>query len=291
MEKTLERNLLKQIEIMKRKLIKENPIEWNELAEVDQESEDAFQRAFLMEPRFNDQEINIVVVNPLLESNKTFSKNFTPPPKPPVSSVNNAVFREKVENGNGKEDIVILEEKLVKNNPVSKVKHSTTRSVAMGKIAKQMESPKSPVKINSSKRVSSLKTAASSVSTAAKKIVEKRNLPKIIEECIVIDPVKIVKSDVGNNVPNSFEKLIADLQITIDDTDLTPKILPNSSENPIPLPEDFRRFASTVAKLPGGPWAEIPVGPDRFRLWVDDGKWALRLDQRNGRIRHAKKTL
>lgn len=68
------------MEIENRKIIRENPIFWNELAEVDQESEDAFQRAFLKEPRFDDRNvIDIKILNPVIPKKRDLPK-FSPLP-------------------------------------------------------------------------------------------------------------------------------------------------------------------------------------------------------------------
>lgn len=67
-----------------------------------------------------------------------------------------------------------------------------------------------------------------------KEIKVKKNLPKMIEVCILIDQVKIIKDiDVNNNFLKTYEELVTDLVSTLFET-------PNSAENSIRLPENLK---------------------------------------------------
>lgn len=108
-------------------------------------------------------------------------------------------------------------------------------------------------------------------------------------------PVEVTDVSVTQeNCPDTFDDLFSSLNDTIfalDEEELASAInsIDSKSEEPeetvVPLPTYLQHLPYHVVRLEHGPLVQIPIGPTRYRVTTPHGKWALRLDQRNGSIR------
>ncbi|XP_043464631.1 uncharacterized protein LOC122500019 [Leptopilina heterotoma] len=215
-------------------------------------------------------------------------------------------------------DIILTTNK----DPISKIK-----LIAKNKIAKQMVKlkPKKPVKkpkiaIIAASPKKENKKLVNCILKSSEVVKKKRSsLPLIIKEEILTTPVVLKKPSLdtlSEGCPQTYDDLFASLQEVIDITEDLPNLDLNvlnaievinveqqfetdlnnnitnfegSSEDfPIPLPTSMQGRPFRVARLPGGPWVQVPLGTDRFRIPVPGAKWVLRIVKETGLIKHAR---
>lgn len=204
---------------------------------------------------------------------------------------------------------------------------SKMQLVAKNKISKQMKNKKlkklvkkPSVTIATTGKSKKEKSNLKKNKEKSNVLTKKRNLPSITADEILTTPVvvKIPSPKIlSEDCPQTFDDLFASLQEIIDDTedifnvnisvldttddinqlqllenDLNNNIITDiagsSEDAPILLPTSMQGRPFRVARLPGGPWVQVPLGADRFRIPVPGFKWVLRLNRVTGLIKRAK---
>lgn len=111
----------------------------------------------------------------------------------------------------------------------------------------------------------------------------------VVELCVANEPQasknqEYPSGEKGSNAESEVPKIDPKEQ------SLDNNVVEQEGISAIPLSSNVQNRPYVLAKLPGGPWVQIPLGSTRYRLRDGETRWCLRLNPKTGFVRRVKKT-